>query len=211
MKRAALLLLLMLPAPAANIDKLPVAQRMEMIEKGRVDPGARVQFAEPELNTYLSQKVKQVVPQGLRNPRVQLGEGRATAHALVDFVRMKHARGEQMGWLMRKMLEGEHELTVIGRLESAAGRGRVDIEEVEIGGTSFRGRTLDLLVRTFVAPLYPQAKPGQSFELGYDMDRIELKPGLAQVTMAQRKQWKQRRSATPAAGPQQVPVRKASH
>lgn len=207
MRRLPLLLLLVLPArPASNLDKLPVAKRMEMIEKGKVDAGARIHFGESELNVYLSQKVKEVVPQGLRNPRVQIGEGKATAHALADFVKMRHARGEQMGWIMRKLLEGEHELTIIGTLESGAGRGRVDIEQVEIGGTSLKGRTLDLLIRTFLTPLYPQAKPGQSFELGYDMERIDLKPGRAEVTMAQRKQWKKRRSAKPvssAASPAQ--------
>ncbi|MDX1980081.1 MAG: hypothetical protein SFV51_07425 [Bryobacteraceae bacterium] len=200
MRRLPLLLLLVLPArPASNLDKLPVAKRMEMIEKGKVDAGARIRFGESELNVYLSQKVKEVVPRGLRNPRVQIGDGKATAHALADFVKMRHARGEQMGWLMRKLLEGEHQLTIIGTLESGAGRGRVDIEQVEIGGTSLKGRTLDLLIRTFLTPLYPQAKPGQSFELGYDMERIDLKPGRAEVTMAQRKQWKQRRSAKPMA------------
>lgn len=206
MKRLAWLLLLTIPVrPASNIDRLPTARKMEMIEKGKVDPGSQVHFSEQELNVYFAQKVKEAVPDGMKNTRVQIGDGIVTGQARVDFLKMKQAQGEEPGWLMRQMLEGERDLRVVGRLETSAGRGRVDLQRVEVGGVTFKGRTLDMLIDTFLAPHYPQAKPGQSFELGYNMDRIDLKPGEALVVMAPKRQpW--RRASAPERRTAPVPA-----
>lgn len=203
MRPAACLLfaLSLYPAPPSASDRLPAKRKIDLIEAGKAAPGSQVAFQEPELNSYIELKSKEIVPEGFRNPRLKFGENRATGTALVDFVKIKHAQGEDLGWLMKKMLEGEHEVTVTGRLESKAGVARVDIDEVQIGGSSIRGRTLDLLIRTFVNPLYPAAKVGQSFELGYNMDRIELKPGLAVVTMAPKQPWRKAAEAQPAKAP----------
>ena len=83
--------------------------------------------------------------------------------------------------------ELERQIRVEGRVASNNGTARVDLDVVQVGGASLKGRALDLLVRTFVLPLYPNAKVGSQFELGYNVDRIELKQGLAQVTMAPQK------------------------
>lgn len=193
--RCGWLLLFLLPLfPASNIDRLPTDRKMDMIERGKVDPGSRVTFTESELNSYFAQNV----PDGMSRTRLQIGEGVVTGQARVDFVKMKRAQGQEMGWLMRQLLDGEHDLLVTGRLTSSAGQGRVDVDRVEIGGMAFKGRTLDLLINTFLAPHYPTAKPGRTFDLGYNMDRIDLKPGQALVTMAAKRQpW--RRSANPPA------------
>ncbi len=207
MKRAAWLLLLVIPLqPASNIDRLPTARKMEMIEKGKVDPGSHVAFSEAELNTYFAQKVREAVPDGMKDTRVQIGDGGViTGQARVDFVKMKRAQGQDMGWIMRQMLEGEHDLRVVGRLETSAGRGRVDLQRVDVGSMAFKGRALDMLINTFLAPHYPQAKPGQSFELGYNMDRIDLKPGQALVVMAPKKQ-PSRRAGAPVRRSAEVPA-----
>ncbi len=186
MSRAILLLLIALPLTPApsKLDRLPPEQKIGMIQAGKVPPGTNLSFPEMELNRYLEMKAKQVVGEGLRKPRVEIEQGRATGYALVDFVKIRHAKGQDLGWLMRRLLEGEHPVRVTGRLKSANGVARVDLDTVEIGGSGLKGRALDLLIRTFVLPLYPDAKVGQEFELGYDVDRIELKPGMAVVTMA---------------------------
>lgn len=186
MKRALLLLLLVLPLqPAASrYDRLPPQKKIDLIEKGKIPPGTQVVFQQKELNAFLAVRAKEVVPDGLRDTRLEIGNGKVTGYAMVDFVKMRQARGQELNWLMSKMLEGEHPITVTGRIESNRGIARVDIERVDIGGSVIEGRALDLLIRTFVNPLYPQAKVGKDFELGYNMDRIELHPGTARVVMA---------------------------
>ncbi len=201
MKRLAWLLLLTIPVqPASNIDRLPTQRKFELIEKGKVDPGSQVHFTEQELNVYLAQRVKETAPEGMRDTRVQIGDGgMVSGQARVDFLKLRQASGEEPGWLMRQMLEGERELRVIGRLETSAGRGKVDLQRVEVGGVVFKGRTLQMLIDNFLAPHYPQAKVGESFELGYNMDRIDLKPGQALVVMAPKPQpWRRAGAQAPA-------------
>jgi len=189
MKRAVLLLALSLPlTPATSrFDAMPTERKFDLIERGRIPAGTQLTFEERELNTYLQKKAKEVIPDGLREPHVTLAAGRVTGKAYVDFVKMRHAQGEDMNWLMSSLLKGEYPIRVEGRVESSNGNARVDLDVVQVGGASLKGRALDLLIRTFVLPLYPNAKVGSQFELGYDVDRIELKQGAAQVTMASKK------------------------
>jgi len=42
---------------------------------------------------------------------------------------------------------------------------------------------IDFLVRTFFAPLYPEAKINEPFDLDYDIDRIDIRPSGAMVTI----------------------------
>jgi hypothetical protein len=190
MLRVALLSLVvlpLLPAPSSKYDRLPVQQKIDYIENGKVPPGTVLSFPERDVNSFLVKKAKEKVPEGLRDPKVVIRDGSAVGHAYVDFVKMRHAQGTDMNWLMRKLLEGEHPISISGKLTSANGMAKVDLDRVEIGGNSIRGRALDLLIRTFVNPLYPSAKVGENFELGYNMDRIELKQGVAHVLMAPKK------------------------
>lgn len=187
MKRVALLLILALPlVPApSRYDSLPTERKLDLIEQGRVPPGTQLVFAERELNTFVVRKAKELIPAGLREPKVSLSDGTVIGTAYVDFVKMRHAQGEDLNWLVAKLLTGEHPVFVKGRVTSANGSARVDLENVDIGGNSIKGRALDLMVRAFVSPLYPQAKVGTDFELGYNVDRIEVKQGLARVVMSQ--------------------------
>ncbi len=188
MTRPFFLLLLALPLlPASKYDRLPTQQKIDLIEAEKVPPGTRVEFNQKELNTYLAQKAKVKVPEGIRDMNVEIDSGRATGTAMVDLVKMRHAQGADLGWLMSWVLQGERPIKVIGKLASENGTGRVDLERVEIGGVAIKGRALEMLIRTFVTPLYPQAKVGQTFELGYNMDRIELQPGMARVVIAPNK------------------------
>jgi hypothetical protein len=186
MKRVVLLLALTLPlAPApSRYDAMPTQRKLDLIEQGRIPPGTTLTFEERELNTYLQRKAKEVIPDGLREPHVTLSDGKVTGKAYVDFVKMRHAQGEDLNWLMSSLLKGEYPIRVEGRVASSNGTARVDLDMVQVGGASLKGRALDLLIRTFVHPLYPNAKVGSPFELGYNLDRIELKQGVAQVTMA---------------------------
>lgn len=186
MKRVALLLILALPlVPApSRYDSLPTERKLDLIEQGKVPPGTQLVFAERELNTFVVRKAKELIPTGLREPKVSLSDGAVIGTAYVDFVKMRHAQGEDLNWLVAKLLTGEHPVFVKGRVTSANGSARVDLENVDIGGNSIKGRALDLMVRAFVSPLYPQAKVGTDFELGYNVDRIEVKQGLARVVMS---------------------------
>ncbi|MBL8212627.1 MAG: hypothetical protein JNK87_18075 [Bryobacterales bacterium] len=185
MTRPFFLLLLALPLfPASKYDRLSTQEKLDLIEAEKIPPGTKLDFTEKEMNTFVSEKAKVKVKQGIRDTNLIIeAGGRVTGTALVDLAKMRQAQGADLGWLMSWILEGERPIKVIGKLSSSNGSGRVDLERVEIGGVAIKGRALEMLIRTFVTPLYPQAKIGQSFELGYNMERIELEPRLARVVI----------------------------
>ncbi|MCC6389742.1 MAG: hypothetical protein IT167_03985, partial [Bryobacterales bacterium] len=130
MKRAVLLLLLVFPLQPATsrYDRLPPQRKIDLIEQGKIPPGTQVVFGEKELNSFLATKAREVVPEGLRDTRIEIGDGKATGYAMVDFVKMRQAQGQDLNWLMSRLLDGEHPITVVGRIASNRGIARVDLE-----------------------------------------------------------------------------------
>lgn len=158
-------------------------RKMNLIATGRVRPGSVVTFTLAEINAWARVMVPATVPEGIREERVDLGSGTATGSALVDFLKMRQAKGIDSGWLLTKLIEGERPLRVSVRLESGGGRCTVYLTQVELGGAVANGTLLDYLVRTFFTPLYPNAKIDQPFDFDYDIDRIDIRPDAVRVTM----------------------------
>ena len=157
--------------------------KLQAIENGQAKHGSVIFFSVQELNSWALYEVPQIVPQGIRNQRVTLGTGTGAAYALVDFLKMRHAQGQANNWILERMIEGERPLTVSIRVQSDAGRCVVDLTRVEISGVAATGAVLDFLIKTFFMPLYPTAKIGEKFEIGYNIDRIDLQPTGVRVTM----------------------------
>jgi hypothetical protein len=160
-----------------------VEQKLDAIETRKVPRGSTVKFTLAEINGWARVKVPQVVPEGMRDERVELGEGTATGYAIADFLRMRQAKGQATNWFMSKLLEGERPLAVSVRLDSAAGRCIVHLTSVQISGAVANGTVLDFLIKTFFLPLYPDAKINEPFDLDYDMDHIDIHPQAVTVTI----------------------------
>src|SRR5579864_4512684 len=100
MLRSLLLMLAMLAPPAmpgASSDYRMAADKFSLIEHERLRPGTRVDLTARELNAYVLQKLPEAVPDGVRNPHLELGSGRATGSALIDFAKVRRAQGKSPG------------------------------------------------------------------------------------------------------------------
>jgi hypothetical protein len=157
--------------------------KLDLIESRQVPPGATVAFPVAEINAWARVRVPEIVPEGLRNQRVELGNGAATGYALADFLKMRQAKGSPPNWFVARLLEGERPLKVAVRIESGGGRCTVYVTRVEVGGVAANGTVLDVLIKTFFLPLYPAAKISEPFDLDYNIDRIEIRPTEARVTI----------------------------
>lgn len=141
-------------------------------------------FTAAELNAWSRMKAPAVVPEGLRQTHLELGNASATASALVDFLKLRHAAGVETNWLVAKLIQGEKRVRVTAAIQSANGRATVHLERVEIGGLAVSGATLDFLIQTFFLPIYPNAKIEEPFELADSVDRIEVTPAQVKVYIA---------------------------
>jgi hypothetical protein len=173
--------MLLIAWAAVDPAAVNVTRKLDIIQSGRAKPGAMFVFTSAELNAWVRVKAPMVVPEGLRQPRLEMGNGTATGYALVDFLKLQHGAGIETNWLVSKLIQGEKRLMATASIQSANGRATVHLIRVEIGGLAVSGATLDFLIDTFFRPLYPDAKIDEPFELSDRVERIEVTPAEARV------------------------------
>ncbi len=157
--------------------------KLEKLENGQAKPGEVVFLTPAEINAWVAAKVPEAVPQGIRDPKIELGTDAATASAQVDFLKMEQARGKTIGWAMGLMLEGERPLKVSVRVASSGGKITVSLTRVEISGVGIEGTALDFLIKTFFLPLYPDAKIDEPVDLDFNIDRVQIRPDGLRITI----------------------------
>jgi hypothetical protein len=156
--------------------------KFHAIETGQARRGATVVFTPAELNAWIQVNVPQMA-EGISNPRVQLETGAATGTAMVDFVKLRKAKGSEPSSFFAMLFEGERPLKVSASLESSQGRATVHLTSVELAGINVSGTLLDYLVKNFLLPQFPEAKINQPFELRDNMERIEIQPDAVRVSI----------------------------
>ncbi|MEX2263109.1 MAG: hypothetical protein WD696_14230 [Bryobacteraceae bacterium] len=179
---AALILLFTLASGAVG-DYASAKRKIASIQADRLQPGSLVSLSAGELNAYVEQEVRGVVPEGIRNPKVHLGSGTATASGMIDFVKVGRSKGQEPGWLLSTLLEGERPVSVNARIRSSNGTAVVDVQRVEVSGVPIEGKMLEYLIDNYLRTYYPEAKVGEPFELGHRIDRLEVKPAAVGIVI----------------------------
>jgi hypothetical protein len=170
---------------AAGADPLYESARVKLdsLWYATAAPGSEVLFTPREIEAWTVAKAKEQVGEGLRKPTVTLETGTGSGAALVDFLKMRQARGKTTNAVMARMLEGERPLKVYVRVASGGGRCTVYLTRVEMSGAVISGTVLDYLIKTFLLPLYPDVVLGEPFDLPLNIERIELLSEGVRVTM----------------------------
>lgn len=182
-----LILCVALAAAAAPTMRDPLAasaqRKLDIIQTGKAKPGSVFVFTTAELNAWARAKIPTVVPEGVSNARLELGNGTATGYAIVNFLKVRHGQGVETSWLISKLIDGDKPVKVNVRIESARGRATVHLVRVEISGLAVSGSTLDFLIENFFKPLYPDAAIDEPFELADNVDHIEVRPADARAVI----------------------------
>jgi hypothetical protein len=152
------------------------------IESSRLPAGTRVEISSAELNAWANEKARIYAPGAARNIRLELRDGEATGHALIDFIKLRRsATGEESSWLMRNMFSGERPVVVRARFQSRNHRARVDVQRVEVSGVPIEGSTLNFLVQNWLRPTFPNAHMNEWFQLGFRIDHFTVTPSGTSV------------------------------
>lgn len=131
-------------------------------------------FSAREMNAYARSCIPKYAPAGVREAKLDLGDGTATASALVDFLKLRHAAGVETNWLLAKLIEGERPVLVAAHIQSANGTATVTLDRVELSGVAVGGAPLDLLIQTFFSPIFPEARINQPFRLRHGLDHVAV-------------------------------------
>jgi len=165
---------------AATGDSESAQRKFDLIESDSLAAGSRVVFSMAEIAAAAGRQL----PDGVRQPRIGItAEGAVSASASVDFGALRRSEGHPPGWLMSKLLDGEHPVSVTAHIWSGDGQARVDVDRVEIAGVEIDGATLDFLIRYVLLPLYPDAAVGRPFALSHRVERIETGPRAVTVVI----------------------------
>lgn len=172
-------------APPRSTDPLVLSaqHKLEVIQSGKAKRGSVFVFTLAELNAWGREEVTRLVPEGVRSPRLALGNGTASVFMYIDFLKVRRGKKLETGWLLSRLLEGERPLRVSARIQSARGRATVHLTLVTISGIPVSGSALDFLVDTFLKPLFPDVKINQPFDLHDNVDRVEVVPSEARAVI----------------------------
>ena len=78
---------------SSRLEYQSAQHKFELIESERLRPGSKVTLSQRELNAYAEEEVPKIVPQGVREPKLELGAGTATGSAVVDFLKLPKLSG----------------------------------------------------------------------------------------------------------------------
>lgn len=151
-------------------------RKLDLIQNDRAPAGAVYSFTKAEIEAWVAAEIPETVPEGFRSATIQLGTSVATGRALIDFMRLRHAKGAPKNWFLDKLLEGERPVAVTVELQSANGSCTVFLRRLEISGVAANGSVLDFLIRTFFLTLYPDAKINEPFKLEHRVESVTVRP-----------------------------------
>jgi hypothetical protein len=156
-------------------------RKIDEIKYDRAKPGSVYTFTPREVTAWARQEIRKEVPEGVREPSAVFGTNEGTGSAIVDFLKMQHAKGAKPGWLMERLISGERPVQVNVEIKSGGGYATVSLRSVRISGIGASGTVLEYLIQTFFKPLYPEAHINEAFEMGHNVDRVEVRPEMAKV------------------------------
>jgi hypothetical protein len=162
------------PQLAAAFEKKIVAVQANADVKSKTE--RQTPFTEAETNSYLKFKSGPLLPTGLTEPVITLhGQGRVTGRAVVDLdvVRQKQSSG---GWFdPTSYLTGKLPVSAVGRIVTADGKGRFELERADISGVPVPKSLLAQMVNYFTRTKDNPAGSSidDTFELPADIRRID--------------------------------------
>jgi hypothetical protein len=137
-------------------------------------------FTQAETNSYLKFNATDLLPTGLTEPELTMhGDNRVSGKAIVDLdvVRRKQSRG---GWFdPTSYLTGKLLVSGAGRVVTADGKGRFELERAEISGLPLPKAFLNQLVNFFTrtADNPNGSSMDDVFDLPAKIQRIDSQPG----------------------------------
>ncbi|MGE0864451.1 MAG: hypothetical protein AB7P34_11165 [Vicinamibacterales bacterium] len=166
------------PALADSFEsKIVAVQANAGSDAGKPRPTS---FTEDETNSYLKFKSGPLLPTGLTEPVLTMhGAGRVTGRAVVDLdiVRQKQSSG---GWFdPTSYLTGKLPVSAVGKVVTADGKGRFELETADINGIPVPKSLLAQMVNYFTRTAdNPRGSSiDDTFELPAEIRRIDVATG----------------------------------
>jgi hypothetical protein len=195
-----LALLLLTQAPAAPVPPRPAAPQglsweeadelaraltraERRLRSGRAASTETVAVTQRQLNSYVNLLLAPKIPPGVSNLQIRLEQGRLGARGLVDLDRVRGRLPRSGASTLLALLSGTVAVELAGRLPSANGIGRIELEQASVGGVSLPvsvvAELVSLTTRSETRPKgFDLTAP---FPLPWSAQRVRFEPGRALV------------------------------
>jgi hypothetical protein len=181
------------PAPPAGLswqeaDELAatLARVERRIASGRPASRQPIVVTERQLNSYVNLSLRDRLPPGLSGLEFQIGQDRLGARAMLDIDRLKAQLPAGGSSTLLALLGGTVPVEVSGRVPTAGGKGRIEVEQASVAGVSLPASVLSELVAMATrSESRPRGFDLQApFDLPWTARRVRLEPGRATFEFA---------------------------
>ncbi|ODS54482.1 MAG: hypothetical protein ABS36_11330 [Acidobacteria bacterium SCN 69-37] len=172
-------------ADAASMQRkiIAIVTRGELPASKVPMPIQRTSFTEREVNAYFRVNGPEFLPAGVVDPRVTIDRaGQVRARAIVDLDLA--LKPKERGWLdPLAYLGGKTEVTAVGTLEAASGRGVFRLANATLGGVTIPKAVLQEILAFYTrSEDYPRGfQLDEPFTLPSAIRSVETMPGRATV------------------------------
>jgi hypothetical protein len=156
-------------------------QKIDAIKKAADTPGhkrgsSRVELSEGELESYVVYSLKDDIPAQIDMIDVQLGQDTVGADTQITF--KSNATGNPV---YDALVGGTHNLFVKGKIVGHEGRGKFDLQEVQVDGIPVPNVLIQALIKRYVKPQHPEVDLNEPFDLPWNIQELKLEPAKATV------------------------------
>ena len=150
-------------------------------QNAQADPpvSTPTRFEQPEINAYFSER-RLKMPEGVQTVRFELSNGQVEAVTRVDFEQLRKSRPNMNPLLA--IFDGVHDCDVMAFTESAGpGRVRVRVDSVAIDGMKVPKMALQMFIKHYVNPKYPNVSLDGEYQLPARIDSAEITSGVGTI------------------------------
>src|SRR5262249_2939640 len=156
----------------AKIDAIKKASGSPSHKRG----SSRVELSPTELESYVYYSLKDDIPAQIDSIDVQLGPDTVGSSTQITF--NSNATGNPV---VDTLVGGTHNLMLKGKLIGHDGRGKFDLQEVEVDGIPVPNVLIQALLKKYVKPKYPEVDLNEPFDLPWEIQELTVGSGKATV------------------------------
>jgi hypothetical protein len=147
-------------------------------EKGKTQ---NTRLTEEEINAYLDLNIKSDYKSCLERLHIAFNQDILDGYAKIDFTCVKEKSGDSLPVLMTRMFSGTHVLSIQGRIHSARGEGRFELEQARFDDIGLPGFLVEQAISSICRRQDPPFDPMDSYPLPYNIEKITIHPGYIQI------------------------------
>jgi len=156
----------------AKIDAVKKAARTPGHKRG----SSRVELSEQELESYVVYSLKEDIPAQIDSIDVQLVPDTVGSETQITFT--SNATGNPV---VDTLVGGTHNLSLKGKLTGHDGRGKFDLQQVQVDGIPVPNVLIQALLKKYVKPKYPEVDLNEPFDLPWEIQELTVGTGKATV------------------------------